>query len=739
MKRNFVYLLAALLISAASCSFTNKTFDNPDKDKLLLDLISYVLENGHFNPKDIDDDFSEHVYDNYIEALDPLKRYFLQSDIDEFSKYRSAIDDQIKTSDITFFNLTYDRLMQRMDEASVMYKDVLETPYDYNEDEVIDVDYENLSYAKTKDELWQRWRTQLKFSTIERYVSATEDVENEEDVKNEMTQHGVNGVVVDEKGTPVNPESSSADEDEELPKDPIALEKETREATQKTLTEYFEFMGDLQRKDWFVVYINSIVEEFDPHTFYFAPDDKERFDVSMSGKFEGIGARLQKKNDHIKIVEIISGGPAWRANNMEVGDEIMKVGQEGETPVSVVGMRLEDAVKLIKGPKGSKVLLTMKRLDGTVDEIAIERDIVELEESYAKSSTVEKGERTFGIINLPKFYIDFEDYKNRNAASDVAKEIEELKAAGVEGIVLDLRDNGGGSLKTVVDMAGLFIKEGPIVQVKSTGQKKEVLSDTDDSVQWDGPLVILVNELSASASEILAAAMQDYKRAIILGSKQTYGKGTVQNVIDLNQFLRGNTEYGDVGALKMTTQKFYRINGGSTQLEGVKSDVVVPDRYSYSNIGEKDQENPLPWDKIEAVSYKDWAGYIDYEETIEKSKARMANNSQLKLIDDNAQWVKAQQEEKVYPLNIDEYKAEIKKDEEVLKRFRKITDYQTDLSFKSLPYEDELMVKDSILKEKRERWHKNLSKDVYIEEALNVLEDLKINNIKKNKVVQVKG
>ncbi|MEL4306623.1 carboxy terminal-processing peptidase [Joostella sp. CR20] len=714
MKRKLVYLLAVLLVSAASCSFTNKTFDNPDKDKMLLDLISYVLENAHFDPKDVDDNFSEHVFDNYIDALDPLKRYFLQSDIDEFKKYRSAIDDQIKTSDLTFFNLTYDRLMQRMDEASVMYKDVLEKPFNYNEDEVINVDYEAIPYAKNKEELWARWRNQMKFSTIERYVSAME-------AKNDTIADAENAL------------------DDEYSDDPVELEKQTREATIKTLEEYFEFMEDLQRKDWFAVYLNSIVEEFDPHTFYFAPDDKDRFDVSMSGKFEGIGARLQKKSDHIKIIEIISGGPAWRANTLEVGDVIMKVGQENETPVSVVGMRLEDAVKLIKGPKGSKVILTVKRVDGTVDDVALERDVVELEESYAKSSIVKKDNRTFGVINLPKFYIDFDDYNNRNAATDVAKEIEELKKAGAEGLIVDLRSNGGGSLKTVVDIAGLFIKDGPVVQVKTTGRKKEVLEDTDERIQWDGPLVILVNELSASASEILAAAMQDYKRAIILGSKQTYGKGTVQNVIDLNQFIRGNNDYGDVGAIKVTTQKFYRINGGSTQLEGVKSDVVVPDKYSYRDMGEKDQENPLPWDKIEAVQYKDWAGYIDYDETIERSKERMANNEQLKLIDENAKWVKEQQEDKEYPLNIDKYKAEIEKDEEILKRFKKIADYKTNLTFESLPYEMKKMEADTILKEKRVRWHESLSKDVYIEEAINVLEDLKINTIKKNKVVDVKG
>lgn len=729
MKRNLVYLLAVLLISAASCSFTNKSFDNPDKDKLLIDLITYVLENGHFDPKTFNDEFSRQVYDNYIESLDPLKRYFLQSDIDEFSAYREAIDDQIKTSDISFFNLTYERLMQRMDEASVMYKDVLETPFDYSKDDTINVDYDNLGYAKSKEERWERWRKQLKFSTLERYASALESAEDSLSSETYGDKDALDEAVEFEEGI---------DRSEMPTDDPVALEKKTREATLKTLGEYFEFMEDLEREDWFSAYLNAIVSGFDPHTVYFAPEEKERFDTSMSGKFEGIGARLQKKSDHIKIVEIISGGPAWRGDDLEVGDEIVKVGQEGEIPVSIVGMRLEDAVKLIKGPKGTKVLLTVKRVDGSIVEIPIIRDVVELEESYAKSSIVEKNGRIFGVINLPKFYIDFEDYDGRNAYSDVAKEIERMKEAGVEGLVLDLRNNGGGSLKTVVDMAGLFIKEGPIVQVKSTGKKKEVLSDKDKRIQWEGPLVILVNELSASASEILAAAMQDYKRAIVLGSKQTYGKGTVQNIINLNQFLRGSNEFGDVGALKVTTQKFYRISGGSTQLEGVKSDVVVPDKYSYTDIGEKDQDNPLPWDKIEAAPYEKWSGYIDYDLTIEKSKERMAQNPQLQLIDENAQWIKEQQEEKVYPLNIEAYKLEAQKDKEVMKRFREISEYQTDLSFTSLAYEKELMAQDTTLKAKRERWHKNLSKDVYIEEAIHVLEDLKLSTMKSGKVARIR-
>jgi len=522
--------------------------------------------------------------------------------------------------------------------------------------------------------------------------------------------------------------------------DKVITEEEAREVTKNTLDEFFDFVGDLERKDWFVQYLNTIVEEFDPHTFYFAPEEKEKFDIGMSGKFEGIGARLQKKPEGAKIVEIISGGPVWRDQSLEVGDQILKVGQEGEEPINIVGMRLEDAIKLIKGPEGTVVDLTVRKVDGTIETVSITRDVVELEESYAKSATIDAGDIKYGLIDLPKFYVDFEDYTERNAASDVAKELERLKEAGAEGIVLDLRDNGGGSLKTVVEMAGLFIKDGPIVQVRSSGQRKEVHEDKDERIQWDGPLVILVNELSASASEILAAAMQDYKRAVIIGSKQTFGKGTVQNVIPLDGIVRGN-EHGDLGAIKLTTQKFYRINGGSTQLEGVKSDIIVPDRYSYIDLGERDQQNPLGWDKITPADYKVWDGYIDFDDAVKKSKERMAINEQIKLIEENARWLKEQQDENLISLN---YNAYVNKEQEAKKRserFKSLRDYDSKLSFSSLQYEKELFTQDSVLREKRDRWHKDLARDIYVEEAVNVLKDLHQNNIKKeeNKLASVKG
>ena len=712
MKRNYKILMLGLLLATASCSFTTSKFDpdpDSDKDKVLLELISFVLQRGHYSPENIDDAFSEEVYDSYIENLDPLKRFFLASDIQEFSSYRTKIDDEIREGKVIFFNLTHERLQQRIGEAKTFYAEILSVPYDYSKEDSIVTDYEEVAYAKNKKELKERWRKQLKFSAISTYYDKHE--EQEALLKKDATA---------------------------AKKTDAEMEVEARHSIENSMKEYFSYTDDLLRKDWFSLYLNAIVEEFDPHTFYFAPQDKERFDIEMSGSLEGIGARLQKKSDVVTVIDVISGGPAWKGEELEVGDEIRQVKQEDEEkPVSIVGMRLEDAVDLIKGPKGTKVVLTVKKVDGTFEDIEIIRDVVVLQDTYAKSSMIEKMGNTYGVIDLPRFYFDMQDYGKRNAASDVEQEIIRLKEEGMDGLVIDLRGNGGGSLATVVDIAGLFIEDGPIVQVKSGEGKVEVLKDRNKDILWDGPLVILVNELSASASEILAAAMQDYNRAIIIGSEQTYGKGTVQNVVDLNRWMR-NSSLGDMGALKLTTQKFYRINGGSTQLRGVQSDVIVPDRYSYIQIGEREMEGPLPWDQIQPATYKIWDGYIDYKETIQNSKARMAGNELLALIDQNAKWIKEQQDVESYPLQYEKYVNEVKLNEKEAGRFDAISEYQTDLTYTSLPYEKSLFATDSTLAEKRKRWHESLSKDVYMEEAIHVLHDLSNDTIEKTKVAKIK-
>src|SRR6218665_2987170 len=631
--------------------------------------------------------------------------------------------------------MKYERLMKRIGESKSFYKEILDKPFDYKVQEDFNTDYEKLPFAKTTAELKEKWRKQIKLSTLS---SLTDKMKLEEDKKNGV---GSDKTKKAEEAKKAKKTDASKDEvkDNTPPKTYAQLEKETRDSSLKSLNEYFDFINDLDQNDWFSVYVNAISSRFDPHTNYFAPDEKERFDVSISGKLEGIGARLQKKSDYTEISELISGGPAWRDKQLEAGDVIMKVAQGKDEPVDVVGMHLDDVVKKIKGQKGTEVRLTVKKVDGTIKVISLIRDIVEIEETYVKSSVVEKNGLKYGVIYLPKFYIDFENNDGRDAGKDVAMEVERLKKEGVSGIIMDVRDNGGGSLKTVVDIAGLFIEDGPIVQIKSAGRKKEVLSDKDKKVQWDGPLVVMVNSFSASASEILAAAIQDYRRGIIIGSKQTYGKGTVQNVIDLNQFVRGST-MGDLGALKTTTQKFYRINGGSTQLEGVKSDIAIPDKYSYLKMGERDIDNAMPWDKIDAADYKVWDKQNNFDLAIQKSRERMSNSTQMNLIDDNAKWLDERNKENVYSLNIDKFRAEQKALDEKNKKYKPIVDYKNAFQFKSLPYEMDEMNKDSVLKEKRDRWHESLSKDIYIEEAIHILNDLQTENSKglSNKVKKEK-
>ena len=735
MKRNFKILIAVVLLSVTLFAFkinSDRSVD-PEKDKMLLELLTFVIEKGHYNPSVIDDTFSKGIYKDYIEALDPSKRFFLQSDIDEFLKYETLLDDQLLNKDLTFFNLTYNRLMKRMSEGKEFYKDILNTPFNYAIDESFNTDYEKAPYSKNVQELKERWRKQIKLSTLSSLTDRLKIQENKEkgivdkDVKSTSEEfkpeQSVDGLANSDTDKSANDKPKTFEE----------LEKITRESSLKSLDEYFGFMNDLTRDDWFSVYINSITARFDPHTNYFPPEEKERFDVSISGKFEGIGARLQKKNDFIEITDLISGGPAWRGKLLESGDVIMKVAQGAKEPVDIVGMRLDDVVKKIKGPKGSEVRLTVKKVDGSIKTIAIVRDIVEIEETYVKSSIVERNGMKYGIIYLPKFYIEFENKDGRDAGKDVAKEVKSLKNEGVNGIVFDVRDDGGGSLSTVVDIAGLFIEQGPIVQIKSAGRQKEILFDRDKKIEWDGPLVIMVNSFSASASEILAAAIQDYKRGIIIGSKQTYGKGTVQNVIDLNQFVR-SSDKGDLGALKTTTQKFYRINGGSTQLEGVTSDVIMPDRYAYLKMGERDLDNAMPWDKIDAAPYNVWANNTKFSKAIADSKNRIAQNQQFKLIEENAKWIDERSNENVYSLKLEEFKKNQKAIEETNKKFKLIADYDYHLKFASLPFEAEAMKTDASLKEKRERWHESLSKDIYVEEALNVLDDLQSKPIVKKTV-----
>ncbi|WP_438972465.1 carboxy terminal-processing peptidase [Polaribacter sp.] len=702
MKTNFkiiLFLLASLIcFNSFSSTIDHEIKKDPEKDRVLIYVLKNILTRGHFVVKDMNDDFSEFVYQNFIDGLDSSKRYFTQKDIKEFSQYKYEIDNQLLKDDLSFYHLVYSRFLEKIKNAKSYYGDLLAQPFNFKKNETIDLDYKNVPFAKNNNELIDYWRKQLKLQTLSKIQELTALQENK------------------------------LKKDKNHPKKSFkTLEKEARTEVLKNMEELYIRIEELEHEDWFSTFLNSVVGAFDPHTTYMDPNIKERFDQNISGKLEGIGARLQKKGIYTHVSELVAGGPAFKQGELEPEDIILKVAQGEEEPIDIVGMRLDDAIKFIKGKKGTEVRLTVKKkIDGSIQIISIIRDVVQLDETFVKSSIVEKNGKKYAIIDLPSFYIDFSDNNYRDSAKDMEKEIERLKAEGVNGLIVDLRNNGGGSLKTAIEISGLFIDKGPIVQVKYRGENPIVKEDIDPTVQWDGAVVVLVNEFSASASEIFAAAMQDYKRGIILGGNQTYGKGTVQNILPINQFYPKYEK--DLGYLKMTIQKFYRVNGGSTQKEGVYSDIAMPSRLSYMKYGERDLEGALNWDKVPQAKYTQTNTYANFNDVVYNSKQRIANSKNFKLINEYAKWLKENQEDMSFSLNYKQFFAKNDQKEKEADQFKSVFEYKSNLTFTSPKYEKALFKNDKDLADKRIAWHKSLSKDMYISEALNVLSELKLKN-----------
>ena len=693
MKLRISIIITFITIAIFGFKLNNEKLSDPEKEKVLLEIVKYVVERGHYSSIQIDDDLSLKIFDDFINKLDPQKRFFTLSDIKELDRFKYKIDDQIKAYDLEFFEEIHDRYRSRIADAKIFVEKAFENNFDFNDKEYIDLDIDSIPFSSDKNQLYERWRKQIKYSILD---------------------------IISQKN------SSDSIDDNEIMMNAISTVK-------KNTNDFFNYVNEIERDDWFSVFLNSFVGQFDPHTFYFKPDDKEKFDVSISGNFDGIGARLSKADGNVKIVDVIIGGPVWKDKLLDVGDIILAVGQADQEPISIFGMKLDDSIKLIKGPAGTTVTLRIKKLDGQIKDVKIKRDVVELEETFAKSTLISKNSKNYGYISLPKFYADFDNYKNRNSANDVKNEIIKLKNNGIKGLILDLRNNGGGSLQTVVEMTGLFIEKGPIVQVKSIGNRKKILYDRDAQVYWNGPLVLLINEMSASASEIISAALQDYNRAIIIGSEKSFGKGTVQNIVDLNRFI-SNSDY-DMGAIKVTTDIFYRINGESVQLEGVESDIVIPDSYMYVFDGERDEKNPIKWDKIGPATYTKWQSYDDkFKYVTDQMNRKLNQNNIINDIYERANWIKSQQNINNIPLNLVEYKKYQKDQKLKASQFDKISKYENQLSFELLKTEKSFIQENKELLEERIKWHKNLSKDIFIDQAVNTL-DLLDSSIKTNYIL----
>ena len=689
--RNAFFLIGPLVFVA----FGFYTKHQDLGEDILLRAINMNLQNAHYDPIKIDDQFSEKAFELYIDNIDANKRLLLQPDIDKLSYFKTTIDDEIINCTYAFFDKSLEIIELRTDLTETFFEEILNQPMNFDKVENVDFGKE-IPYTQSEEELKDRWRKYLKYSVLTRLYA--DQKAQEKSLENKDTSF--------------------------VPKSMDTLQAIARRSVLKTHRDWYKRIKRLERKDRLSVYVNSITTVYDPHTNYFPPEQKEDFDIQMSGRLEGIGAQLQEKDGYIKITNIIPGGPSSLQGELQANDLILKVTQEGEEPVEIIDLRISDAVKIIRGPKGSKVTLTVRKPDGNEQDITITRDIVVLEETYAKSLILSDDDQIkAGYIYLPSFYADFQNPKGRFSWKDVKKEIEKLKEDKVQGIILDLRNNGGGSLDDVVKMGGLFIDKGPIVQVKEKGRPAQILEDRYAGAEWDGALVIMVNEFSASASEIMAAAMQDYKRAVVIGSSSTHGKGTVQRFLPLNRTLR-NKNIPDLGSIKLTIQKFYRINGDATQLKGVRSDVIVPDNYMYLETGEQEHDYPLPWDQIKASTYEK-NNYSISDKIIKKSQSRINKNNTFTLIEENAKRWEKQRENTTYPLNFLTHATTELKEKKEGEKFEKIGKVKIEHFNVSNPNADiEIIEAEESRKKRNTDWINNVSKNPYIYEALQIIEDL---------------
>jgi carboxyl-terminal processing protease len=700
VRSKWITLSIAFVIGISCWAFNGKTNEKDllAKQKQLLTTVGTMLQQKHYDPKQINDAFAKSVFKHYLAELDNDKSIFLQADINQLKKFETKLDDEILgKSDLQFFPAINALYLKRLNDITTIYRTILQKPFDFTTDENVILDPEKIEFAKNEAERKESWRKRLKFMTLERY---SELLEQQKTTKDEKLKNST----------------------------PQQLEQEARQKVLSSLDRFYTRLktkiDDNQR---FSTYVNTIAETMDPHTNYFAPVDKRSFDEQMSNKFYGIGAQLSEEDGKIKIVSLVTGGPAWKSKAVEVNDVIVKVSQ-GNDPLAVDlgGYAVEDAVKLIRGAKDTDVKLTLKKADGTNKIVVLKREEIKQDEAAARSAVITQPDnKRIGYIYLPEFYADFEDMNGARSSVDVAGEVMKLKAENVDGIVIDLRNNGGGSLYEVVQMVGLFIEDGPVVQVKDKEGRPSVLRDNDKSVLYDGPLAVMMNEFSASASEIFAAAIQDYKRGVIIGSTSSYGKGTVQRNIAVGKPLDIFSGQSEFGALKITQQKFYRINGGSTQMKGVTPDIVLPDRYEYLKYREKDNEEALKWDEIQKSDYKPWKAPVNYQVIEKAASDRIANNNAFKTITSNSQWLD-KNADRTYSLNFQKYlkeQAEIKK---VISESDSILKLKEPLNVKTLELDKNKFQNnpDKAKGLRYQQWLESLKTDLYIKETATIVSDM---------------
>lgn len=684
-------------------------FNSPKNDDEKMQTIMISVRNTlsylHYSPKPINDAYSQNVYDLYLEMMDPAKRYFLQTDVDEFSKHRTKLDDYLNKGDLQFYNLTYNRLFERMDKIDKMTQDILSKSIDLNEEETFILEPKSKKYPATEQEQYNEWKKFIKYNILQEIETLNSREESQRKKKDSVIKHKMVDTIKVEVLTPEQKRIKATDEVKDL------------------IAQSFRRIKKRKKIDWFTMYINAYTQVFDPHTNYFSPKDKDDFDSLFKGEIIGIGALIQEKKGHLYLGTLTIGAPAWKSKQLSEGDKILKVqSKPNEEPVNVSGMLVDEAVRLIRGEKGTKVTLTVEKKDKSIREVTMVREEVSIEDTFARSIIISAPNgKKYGFINLPSFNADFEKKDGRNASDDVKNEINKLKAHGISGIILDLRNNGGGSLTEVGDIMGLFMNEGPYVQVKNGNGKIETLKSKTNTPIWTGPLVIMQNEISASASEILGGMVQDYGRGIVVGSPQSYGKGTVQTFVDLNRFLSTNDDFG---SLKLTIQKFYRVTGESTQKKGIEADVKMNDLFTHAEIGERYDDYALAWDKIQPAAFNRITT-LDIATLQKNSATRLAKDKDYQLLQESAKWREALNKEESITLNETKFNEVMKERKTQIKKFESLIKLNNGLKF--IRYNDELAREktDDVFKKKSENWVKNLQRDLYLKETVNIISEMK--------------
>lgn len=693
MNKKIFLFSFIIAVVAVLCSY--RYMFPSDNDQVKVNLIIQGLTQAHYSPQTMNDDFAGRVFDLWIKRIDYSKKFLTQADVNTLGKSKSDIDNQLSSGSVAFFDKSFELLQERINDAAAYYPDILSKPFDFSTSETIETDNDKMKFEADSKALKEAWRKTLKYQTLIQFYSLKEDQQKS----------------IDRKDTAV------------VVKTDKELEATARDKVLKANNDYFSQLKELTREDWLAIYINCAVNGEDPHSEYFPPADKANFDIQMTGQFQGIGATLQQKDGAIKVSAIVPGSASWRQGQLKAGDIILKVAQGNAEPVSIEGMRLDKAILLIRGPKGTEVRLTVKKQDGSTVVIPIIRDVVILEDTYAHSYIINTGGKKIGLLRLPGFYEDFSGNNGkRSCAADVKTELLKLENEKVDAIIFDIRDNGGGSLSDVVTIGGYFIAKGPIVQVKDRTGKVDQLTDSDPNIVYNGPLVVMVNENSASASEIFAAAMQDYNRAVIIGSPSTHGKGTVQQTFNLDDYVQ--TAGSQIGQINITTQKFYRVNGGSTQLKGVTPDVILPDPYAKIPYGEHELDYPLPWDQINPASYSSITSTYDLKNIVSNSSSRVASNNAFQLISQEENHFNDLYVNSQISLNYNDYAAKQLQQKADDSLYNKISADTTAMSVSNLIADLKTVNADSVkISSNKETLH-NYNKDVYIYEATQILNDM---------------